>query len=347
MSLNHSDLIILTKQLSVMLKAGIPIESAVASLQNSTSNTRLKNVYLRLHNHLSSGHTLSDSLALFPQHFETVFRTIIQIGEKTGTLDKVLSQLVVDIDKLHRLRQKIRAALTYPIIVVGVMLTTTILLSLFVLPKLVDFFSTFDQTLPLPTRILISLSIYARDYGLLTIAVISMLSFGLFILAHYRSPKLVLDRLLVKIPYLGSFIVQSQTANLARNLSLMLKSGMPLTLALFTLHTTITNLFVASQVELLLDGITAGRSLTTTLTKNPTIFPPLFLKMVEVGEKTGTLPELLSDTADFFENEVDNIAKNSTTVIEPILLLIIGLLVGFMALAIISPIYQLTGSIGQ
>lgn len=347
MSMTHADLLIFTKQLSVMLKAGIPIESAVSSLATSTSNPKLTIVYHRLQSHLSSGHSLSDSLSLYPKYFDPIYRSIIQIGEKTGTLDLVLSQLVGDIEKIHRLRQKIRSALMYPMTVIGVMLTTTILLSLFVLPKLVDFFSTFDQTLPLPTQILIYLSIYARDYGIITLIVTIILIVGFILIARHPGPKLQLDKFVLKIPYLGSFIIQSQTASLSRNLSLMLKSGMPLSLALFSLSTTITNLYVAQQVEHLLEGITAGRSLSTTLAKKSSIFPPLFLKMIEAGEKTGTLPELLNDTADFFENEVDNTAKNSTTAIEPILLLIVGLLVGFMALAIISPIYQLTGSIGQ
>lgn len=345
--LNESNLVVFTKHLGVMIKAGIPLSEALNSLEEDSTSLQQKKLIGSLRAQVEAGKSLTLALSTYPKVFDRVYLSLVTIGEESGTLDSTLKFLSDQLGKLQNLRKKIQSSLMYPALVLGLMFAVGIGLSLFVLPKLVDFFAAFDQVLPLPTRILLSFANLMKYHGITII--VSFLAFVLLFNLVIKIPpvKRKWDRFIFKLPFLGNFLRLSRMAELSRNMSVLLTSGVPLVSGLKTLIDSQPNLYISESLKILQLELGKGKSLGDTITsKHLTVFPNLFNKMVSVGEKTGKLDEMLMYMADYYEEEIENASKNLTTVLEPILLIIVGIMVGFMAIAIIGPIYQITGSIG-
>lgn len=346
-TIKETDKLMFTKHLSVMIMAGIPLTDALGTLENDAKSQGLKSIIHSLKIQVESGKSLSLAMSHHPKIFDKVYLNLVTIGEDSGTLDTTLKFLSEQLNKLHLLKKKIQGAMMYPTLVVGVMFFMGIGLSLFVLPKLVDFFAAFDQQLPLSTRILLCFATLMRDHGILVVASIFGIIIGFNLLIKLPPIKQVWDRLIFKLPIFGNFLLESKMAQLSRNMAVLLTSGVPILSGLGTLIESEPNTYIQANLRLLESGLSKGKGMGLTIeSSNLTVFPSIFSKMVAVGERTGKLDEMLSYLADYYEEEIENLSKNLTTVLEPILLVIVGLLVGFMAIAIIGPIYQITGNIG-
>ena len=332
---SHLDRLLFTKHLATMIKAGIPIAEALASLVDQTKSPAFKKVLSVVLADIQNGQALAKSLGKHPKAFDQFYLSLIQIGEEAGTLEQNLEFLAKQLSKDYTLRKKIQGAMLYPGLVFG---TTAIMggfISLFVLPKLVDFFEAFEIELPLATKILLFAANTMKDYGILIFAGLALLWFLGYLLVHSRKIKPWWHRLILRFPLFGPLLAYGQLAHFSRNLGTLLKSGVPVTRSLEVTAQTLNNLAFQNGLLFVQQEVQKGKAMGDTLTsgkKQLVVFPVLVAKMIGVGEKTGKLEETLLYLADFYEDDIDNITKNLTTILEPVLLVVIGLVVGFVAL---------------
>jgi type IV pilus assembly protein PilC len=343
---SHIDRLLFTKHMAIMIKSGISILDAIDTLRDQTKSKTFREVLSQILRDTKNGQGLTASLKKFPDVFDQFYVSLIEIGETSGTLEQNFEFLSVQLTKDFQLRKKIQGALMYP----GLVLSTTVIMggfiAFFILPKLVDFFTSLEVALPLPTQILLGIAMMTKSYGIaIVIGVILLVS--LFIaLIQIPSITFAWHRFLLKIPIFGELLWYQELARFSRNFGILLKSGIPSPRGLEITSTTLSNMLFQKDIRIVADKLSGGNSIGATLEKQKfREFPAIVTKMITVGEKTGKLEDVLLYLGDYYEDEIDSISKNLTTLLEPFLLVTIGLVVGFVALAIISPIYELTGSI--
>lgn len=334
------------KHLSTMIKAGIPIGEALESLADQSKKAGMKKVLGQVYEKVKNGSSLAGALEEFPGVFDSFFISLVKVGEESGTLEESMDFLAKQLAKDYSLRQKIQGAMMYPGIVLAATFVMGGFISLFVLPQLVGFFDAFEFELPLATKLLLIIATVMQKYGILIFSSF----FALFTIGGIlvRNPlvKPIWHSFLLKIPLIGQMLQYGQLARFSRNFGVLIQSGLPIQRSLEVTALTLSNVQFQSHVTEMSETLNKGTSINDILTKNKySEFPDLVTKMIAVGEKTGKLDDTLVYLGDFYEEEIDSISKNLTTTLEPILLLGIGIVVAFVAFAIISPIYELTGSI--
>lgn len=348
MAIKQIEKITLTKHLAVMIKAGISLSESLGSLSNQSNSRELKKVLTQIKNKIDNGSSFADSLNFYPKIFDKLYLGIVKVGESTGHLDDSLNYLAEQLGKNYALQKKIRGALMYPSIILIAIISLVTFISLFILPKLVDFFSAFDTKLPLTTVILMAVANFMKNYGFLFFGSIFAIIFLLFLLFKIPAIRLWKDRQILHLPFFGRLLVEKEVATFARNLATLIKSGLPIFEGLKICGPSQSNYEYQKTIEDLSDSLEKGSNISEFLNKprSRLLFPSLVSDMVAVGEKTGSIDESLIYVSQFYEDDIEDTAENLTTILEPALLLVIGLIVAFVSLAIISPIYQLTGSLG-
>lgn len=345
-SISQVDRMLFIKHLSVMLKSGITAYEAVSTLAEENPNARLRRILSAVAHDLRNGQPLHQALGKFPEFFDPISLHLIRIGEDSGTLEANLEFLTDQLQRSYDTRRKIAGALLYPEVVLMTALVVSAGVSFFVLPQMGDLFRELDVPLPLTTRFLLFLSDTTRDFGLLILALILLLALILRWLVNTPAVKPHWHAFVLSLPLFGPLIRNYELSAFCRNLGIMLKSGLPILLALEAQRDNTANLVFRSYASKLRRSVERGKTLEDTLEQaNFTHFPLLAIRMIGVGERSGRLDEALLYLADFYEDEAENTAKNLTNILEPIMLLIVGLAVAFVALSIISPIYELSGSI--
>lgn len=340
------EIVFFTKHLATMLKAGIPINEALETLQKQTRHAYFQKVLSEIIDDLTNGSALADALKKHPSVFDQFYVSMVEVGEEAGSLEENLLFLADQLTKDLALKKKIQGAMLYPGLVFFATIAMSGFISFFVLPSLVDFFNNLNVALPLPTRILLGFATIMKNYGaLIAIGVVGLVALTK-IFVSLPGIKPIWHRMQLRLPLIGRLIAYGQLARFGRNLGILLRSGVPISRSLGVTTQTLSNVTYQNELQRVLNKLESGKNIGDALEKvHADIFPPLVSKMITVGEKTGNLDETLMYLATFYEEEIDAQAKNFSTVLEPILLLGIGLMVGFVALAIISPIYELTGSI--
>lgn len=342
------DKLLFTKHLAVMVKAGIPVPEALVSLADQTKSAAFKKVTSAVIADVENGQNLAKSLEKFPKVFDKFYVSLIAIGEESGNLEENLAYLASELQKSYEFDKKVKGAMLYPELIISVALVMGGGISIYVLPQLANLFTSLDVKLPLTTRILLYISVLMQHYGLIIVPSVFAVFFLLTLLVKTAAVKPLWHRFLLKIPIFGTFIQNSQTAGFCRNLGLMLKSGLSIIASLKASAASMDNVVYKGYILSLIKTVEKGKSLSDELANGQyPYFPSIVAKMVGVGEKTGKLDETLLYLGDFFADEVDATAKNLPSILEPALLVIIAAIVLFLALAIIGPIYDLTGSIRQ
>lgn len=340
------DKLLFTKHLSVMIRAGIPLIEAIGILIDQTKTGSFHEVLQRIYKNIRNGKTLAYSLEQSKHVFDVFFINIIRVGEESGTLEQSLDFLSDQLQKDNALRKKIQAALLYPSIVFTLVFVLGGFISLFILPQLIGFFEAFDTKLPPATQALLSIANFFKNFGIAFFASLIGLFIGGSFLIKTNAVKPIWHKILFMIPVFGTLLSNNQIVRLCRNLGILLRSGVPIESALETTERTLTSVPYIRALSYIEQEVKKGKSIHESLTSNPHVtFQPLMIKMIDVGERTGKLEESMLYLADYYEEEIDGITKNLSTLLEPILLIFIGVVVGFIAIAIISPIYELTGSI--
>lgn len=340
------DKVLFAKHLSVMLKSGMTLNESLATLRDQAGARSFKKVIDGVLKSVLSGRTLADSLARHENIFSSLFVNIVRAGEEGGTLDENLSYLADYLRRDYDLRNKMKSAAAYPLIVV---ITTFVLggaLSVFVLPKLADMFRSMQFTLPLATRILIWISNFLQGFWWLLVIFVFGLIFLIRFLLKRKTTRPLLSKIVLGAPIIGKIAKDMNLARATRTFGSLLRSGIPIVSALYIVSSTIENSLYSESLKRSSAEVQKGATVSSVFAKNQKLFPPLVTRMIGVGERTGRLDEMLTYLANFYEGEVDTATKNLSAIVEPILLILIGLVVGFVAIAIISPIYEFTGAFG-
>lgn len=338
--------ILFTKHLATMYKSGIPLPDALVTLVEQTKSKYFQRVISAVLEDVNNGQSLAKSLEKYPHVFDNFYVSLVDVSEQSGTLEDNLDFLSKQLTKDYKLRKKVLSALLYPGIVLGVMGVMGVFISIFVLPKLVDFFQSFQVELPLTTKILLFIANTFKSYGILIVVGIIAFFVGFRLLVVWMPVAKIWHRIIIKLPFVGNLIAYNQVARFTRNFGTLIKSGVPISEGLEITAGTLSNLKFQEDLAQLAASLTKGKSIGREMHASKYWeYPPIVSRMISVGEKTGRLDEVLLYLGDFYEEEIDDLSRNLSTVLEPILLIIIALMVGFVALAIISPIYELTGSI--
>lgn len=340
-----SEQIIITKNLSGMLRAGLSLDRALSVLQKQTKNAKLGKILTSISADINSGETFSSALSKFPEVFSNLFVSMTRAGEESGNLAGSLSDIGLNLEKAHSLTKKIRGALIYPGIIMSAMVIIGVLMFAFVVPTLANTFKELGVVLPLSTRILIFFGNFFSNNLILTFVIIIALVFGLLSLFHAKFMAKYIDYVVVRIPVIGGLAKEVNTARTARTISSLLSSGVSLSRALEITEEVVQNVHYKKVLEEAKVAIEKGASFSKVFEANDKLYPIMMSEMIEVGEETGKLSDMLLQIALFYEEEIENKTKNLSTIIEPVLMIVIGSGVGFFAISMISPLYSILGSI--
>ena len=334
------DVTIFTRQLASMLRAGVAILRALRTILDQTENRRMRDVVADLENTIRDGSMLSHAMARYPALFPALYLDMVRAGESGGILDGTLTRLADAREKEADIRRKVQAATAYPALVLVVGAITVFVLLSFFLPKVVGLFRDFDK-LPLPTRLLIGASnVFHAYWYWMVIFVVLAVAITRRMLAAERGRTLI-DTLILRVPLLRRFVLESEIARFARTLALLLDAGVPIDKSLELSGNTLGNSLLRAEVEAVRVGtVQKGAALSEGL-KRGRFFPPFAANMTAVGEETGRLDEALLEVAAFYEKEVEQQARMATSLIEPLLILVVGAIVGFIVAAMLLPIFQL------
>ncbi|MBI4837247.1 MAG: type II secretion system F family protein [Candidatus Portnoybacteria bacterium] len=334
---------IFARHLSTMIRAGLPMDRGLRVLSAQSKNPRFRQVLTEIERGIRGGKSFSVSLAEYPDVFPELFISMVRVGETTGRLDEVLMTLTIQMEKDYELRSKIRGAMVYPAIILSVMVAVGILMMVMVVPKLASAFQEMNLSLPLTTSIVIGVSQFLSNHLILGMALFVFIVVLIKVSMKTESGKKSLDFVFLNLPLISDLSRKINAALFARNFSAMVDAGVPINQALKIVANTMSNSFFRESLLIIAEGIQKGESLSSLLRQFSGLYPAMVVQMVEVGETTGSLSDTLRNLAEFYEQEINHVTKNLSTVIEPILMVIIGVAVGFFAISIIQPIYSLVG----
>jgi len=336
---------IFAKNLGIMIASGLTVSRALSNLALQTENKAFKKILTDVFDETQSGNSFSDSLAKYPDVFGDLFINMVRVGETAGNLDEVLGIIAVQLEKEHELKSKVKGAMVYPAVILTVMFCIGIIMLVFVLPKLTAVFKDISAELPVMTKVVIGISDVLRNNSL---AVgIGFVIFAIFMQYFLRQEigKKALSWVSINFPLFSPLIKQTNCARFARIYSSLLKSGVGAVEALKIISRTLTNYYYQKALLGSVEDIQKGVSLSKVLSENEKIFPILVSQIVQVGEETGKTETVLLQLAEFYEAEVDQITKNMSAIIEPLLMVIIGVAVGFFAVAMLMPMYSMMDTI--
>lgn len=337
--------IILTKNLSGMLKAGLSLERALSVLKKQTKNSKLGKILTSISDEINSGETLSAGLSKFPDVFSKLFVSMTKAGEESGNLAGALSDIGINLEKSHSLTKKIKGALIYPGVILSAMVVIGVLMFAFVVPTLANTFKELGVVLPTSTRVLIFFGNFFSNNLILAFIIIIGAGVGLYFLFRAKFMARYFDYTVIKIPVIGNLAKELNTARTARTMSSLLLAGVSITRAVEITEDVVQNIYYKKVLNEAKIAIEKGAPFSEAFTANTNLYPVMMSEMIQVGEETGKLSDMLLQIALFYETEIENKTKNLSTIIEPVLMIIIGAGVGFFAISMISPLYSILGSI--
>ncbi len=340
-----ADRIMFAKNLAAMLKAGLPLARALVVLERQMTGKVWKPIFASLGESLSKGTSFSVALSGFPKTFSPLFVSMVAAGEESGSLVQALNIIAEQLEKSYLLQKKVRGAMMYPGIILTVMLVIGILMLVFVIPKLTATFKEFNTELPLATKSVIWISdLFEAHYILIVLGIIAV-AFGTFVFSRTALGKRFIGKAVLKLPIIGTIAMQVNSARMARTLSSLLSSGVEVVASIKITATVVQNVHYRDMLLRTAEDIQKGSTLQSLFMPRGDLYPSFVAEMIGVGEETGTLSKTLFEVATFYESEVEQKTKDMSTIIEPFLMVFIGIGVGFFALAMISPIYSLSDKI--
>lgn len=342
-----SEKILFTKHLSMMVKSGMSEIESLRLIQSQIKSKAFRRMLDKVIGDLENGQFLSVALTPFKRVFGDLFINVIRLGEASGTLAENLEFLTQELKERQALRSRVRSALIYPIVILIATIGVTGALVFFVLPRILPIFSSLGVQLPLTTRILIGTANFLNAYYILVLVGAVLLVTAWSFLLRIPPVRYAYHRALLVTPFVSGIVKGYNMANITRTLHVLLRSGVKIVEALLTASDITANRVYKRALLATAEGVKRGEPMHEYLEKHPALFPPTVSRMIEVGERTGDLEGNLRYLADFYKNEVDETVKNLSSVLEPALLVIMGALVGFVAVSIITPIYEVTQTIGR
>lgn len=334
------DLIVFTRQMYSLTKAGIPLLRAIEGLAENSPKRRMREVLGDVVEQLERGRELSVALSAHLQVFPRLLVAVVHVGENTGQLEEAFEQLSDYLAKEQDTRKQVKSALRYPMFIVSALVIAMFILNIWVIPTFARMFEQFNAELPLPTRILIGVSdFFVTWWPALLIAIAAML-FGIKRFKESEAGRVRWDRWKTRIPIFGDIVLRSLLSRFSRSFAVMLRAGVPLTQSLHLVADAVDNYWMHDRIEDMRRTIEKGEGLTRAA-QGTQLFTPLVMQMISVGEETGRVDELLNEVADYYEREVDYDLKSLTARIEPILLVLVAIMVAVMALGIFTPMWDM------
>jgi len=337
--------IMFSRNLAVMISAGVPITRALDVLSKQTKSKRFSDAIVKVRSDIRKGRSISDSLAKHPGIFDSLYISMVKSGDAVGNLTEVLELLADQLKKEHDLKARIKGALMYPAIIILAMGGIGGLMMTMVVPKIAEIFEELDTELPFLTRIIIGISNIISDYWIFIFISIPVLLYFFKKALSTKKGKRWTSWILLKTPIFKSLTRKINSARFARTMSSLVDGGVPMLEGIEITRDTLGNMYYRDSLDSIHKDVKSGKSLFESMQKFENIYPGLIVQMVRVGEETGALGGVLKRIAEFYEEEVDNATKNLSTIIEPILMLVIGLAVGIFAVSMIQPMYSLMGNV--
>jgi len=339
-SVKPGDIVIFTRQLATMIDAGLPIVQCLDILSTQTEKKKFRNLIRQLKEDVEAGSTFTDALRKHGKVFEDLYISMVSAGEIGGSLDTILQRLAHYMEKSIKLKRKIKGAMIYPATIISVAIIVTTVLLVWVIPVFAELFSSFGKALPAPTQFVINLSNFTIAYFPYLLVIVIAAAVALRQFYKTESGQLVIDRMMLELPVFGDLIRKSSVARFTRTLSTLVSSGVPILDALLITAKTAGNMIVERAVLATRVSISEGNSISEPLQASK-VFPPMVCQMISVGESTGSLDSMLTKIAEFYEDEVDQIVNNLTTLMEPIVILVLGVIIGGLVISMYLPIFQL------
>jgi type IV pilus assembly protein PilC len=344
-SIKLLDKISFIKNLAVMTRAGLPVSKTLKILSTQTSSKKFGEIVSEIARSVESGTSFADSLGKYPDVFPSIFVSMVSVGEISGNLEQNLKYLAEQMQRDYDLMSKAKGALTYPVIVLIALVGVGILMFTFVLPKLTDTFKDMTVELPLMTKVVIGIVDIFASYSYLVIPGFFIVGFGFFVWRKSAGGKQVIHKAVLYLPVFSGIVVKINSARFVRVFSSLIKSGMSIVEALEVSSHVVGNIYYQKAIAEAAGKVKVGSPLASGFKKYPKMFNNLVIQMMEVGEESGTTDAVLAEVADFYETEVDQQMKNLSSIIEPVIMIVVGIVVGVLAVALITPIYSITQNI--
>ena len=345
---SQKDLVIFSRQLSMMFEANVPLVQSLQSLGSQLKNKILREKVLKIAKSVEGGTAFSDSLSAFPELFSPFYISMVKSGEASGKLSEVLNYLADSLEKQYEIVSRIRGAMIYPALLIGVSFSVIAVIIFFVMPQFSEIFRSSGQNLPWFTELVIGVSEFLRKWLLIFILLfMGILGFVIFYLRKTKEGEETLDKHLLKIPLVGSLLKMFYLSRFAQNLSTLIMGGLPIAYALKICGDIVNNSIYKEIISKTQDGVKKGKAISSILVNFPEYFPPIFTQMVITGEKTGQLEDSLHKIAVFFQKEVERTIENIVSIIEPALIVMLASVIGLIAAAVFIPLYSFIGAVGS
>jgi len=339
------DKIIFTRNLQLMISAGLSLSESLSALCLQLKNEKFKKAVLDVRDRLIKGESFSQALSFYPDIFSYFFQNMVKVGEETGNLEGALKLLAEQMEKEKTLKSQITGALIYPAVVILTLFFVFIIMMVFVIPKLAFTFEELGVELPPSTRFLIFLGNFFANNWLIFIIFFFLLFFSFPYLYRKELFKKLVDKIVLKIPFISSIVIQTNLSFISYNLSSLIEAGLALPHSLDITSKTLSNFYFRQSLSKASEEVKKGLKISEVLKNFSGIYPSTFIQMLKVGEETGRMGEILLKSANFYEEEATNITRNLSSVIEPVMILLVGLGIGFFAISMIQPIYSVMNQI--
>ena len=342
---NQRSIAVFTRQLATMIDAGLPLVQSLDILSSQQESKVFKNILREIREDVESGSTFAGALKKHPATFNELYTNLVVAGEEGGILDNILNRLSTYIEKSEALKKKVKSALIYPATIVGVAVIVVMILMIFVIPVFETMFKSAGQTLPLPTLIVLTISKLIKKYVIILIPALILLFYLLRKYHQTENGKAVLDSLLLKLPVFGPLFKKIAVARFSRTLGTLISSGVPILDGLNIVSRTSGNRAIETAILNARASIREGETIADPLNRSG-IFPPMVIQMISVGESTGALDSMLSKIAEFYEDEVDIAVGNLTSLLEPFLMIFLGVVIGGVVISMYLPIFNMASAVG-
>jgi type II secretory pathway component PulF len=341
-SISDQDKINFARHLSVAIRSGLPLMQALQLIGKQVPSKFFKKVVTKIIEDVNNGQFFAQALDNFRELFGDLFVSMVRVGESSGNLSQTLLFLSQELKKQREVSHKVRSALIYPAIILIATVGITVFLMVVIFPKIIPVFTSLHVQLPATTSFIIALLAFLTKYGFAVLMVFMVFIFLIRLIINLEKVHYLIDKYMLRVPVVSSAVINLTLTDFTRSLGILLKSGMNIIDALNVAKRTFHSLYYRHHIDEVVQAVQRGESMTRYLEKYPELFPPMFVGMIQIGENTGNLEENLSYLSEYYESEVDDTIKNLTSIVEPVLLLIMGLVVGFVAISIITPIYTIT-----
>lgn len=344
--ITQEDITVFTRQLATMMKAGLPLMQAFEIVARGHSNPSMTEMLMQVRSDVEQGSALGKSFSKYPKYFDRFYCNLVSAGESGGVLESLLDKLAVYKEKTQAIKKKVKTALTYPIAIIVVAIALIFIMMMFVLPAFKEVYANMGAELPSLTQLVMSLSDLFVDYGWIMIILLIVLAFGLYKL-HEKSPTFQkrIDALILKLPIFGTIVRKATIARWARTTSTLFAAGVPLVEVLDSVAGASGNILYEEATQDIRAKVTQGLSLTSSM-QSTDMFPNMVIQMAAIGEESGSLDDMLNKAAEFYEDEVDNSVSRLSALMEPIIMVVLGSLIGILLIAMYLPLFNLGNVVG-